>query len=324
MILRKRMMENTYFNFLLSAVRLLFIVAVLDLAAGKALRYYYFKEKVGREARASYSIDKTTADVLIFGASRAYQHYDPSIIRDSVKMSCYNTGCFGQTILYSYATLKAILKRHIPKIIILDVEVGDFKIDPDAYDRLSFLLPYYKDHEEMRSIIDMRSPFEKYKMVSSIYPFNSNVLMIAGGNSEYFIKRDKDMNGYKPETGEWIGREKIIDPQPYPLDNYKLSAYKSFIQDCQDKNIKLFVVCSPFFDEFKKQDYTISLMQRIAQNHHISFLNFINDPKFTGNNKLFKDKIHLNKKGSELYTPIVAHEIKKSLGYNHLIAKMNQ
>jgi hypothetical protein len=315
------MKRNAYLIFAYGAFRLLLIVAILDFAIGKALRYFYFREKVGREYRATFSIDKTNADILVFGASRAYQHYDPIIIQDSLKMSCYNTGCYGQSILYSYATLKAVLKRYTPKMIILDVEVGDFKVDQDAYDRLSFLLPYYKDHKEMRSVIESRGPFEKLKLVSSIYPFNSNILMIAGGNSEYFMKPDKDINGYKPGEGEWKGREEIDRPRPYALDNYKVNAYRFFIKDCENKHIKLFIVCSPLFDEFARPDYTISLMQRIAQNHHICFINFVYDRFFTGNNELFKDKIHLNEKGSKIYTTVVMHKIKESLQYHNLAAK---
>ena len=93
------------------------------------MRYFYFKETNGREYRAAYAIEKEKADVVVFGASRAYRHYVPDIIEDSLKMSCYNTGNYGHTILYSYATLKVILKRYTPKLIILDVEAEDFKVE---------------------------------------------------------------------------------------------------------------------------------------------------------------------------------------------------
>ena len=322
MTLVKRVKGNVYLYLAFRTARLLLIVALLDFAVGKILRYYYFKEKVGREYRATYAIEKTKADVLIFGASRAYQHYDPVIIRDSLKMSCYNTGSYGQSILYSYATLKAILKRYTPKIVILDVEAGDFKKDPDAYDRLSFLLPYYKDHQEMRPIIESRGSFEKLKLISSVYPFNSDLLMIAGGNTPYFIKSDKDIEGYKPATGEWKGQEEINKPAPYALDSFRLDAYKSFIKDCLDKKIKLFIACSPFFDKFESPDYTISLMKKIATDQHVCFINFTNDLFFTGKNELFKDKIHLNESGSRIYTPLIIHQIRDSLRYSNLIAEI--
>ena len=108
---------------------MLFIVFLLDFSIGKTLRYFYFKQKCGRQYRATYAIEKTTADVLIFGSSRAYHHYVPGIIEDKMQQSCYNTGSPGQSLLFNYATLKAILKRYSPKLIVLDVVPGDLRIE---------------------------------------------------------------------------------------------------------------------------------------------------------------------------------------------------
>ena len=178
MTFRDRIKKNVYLYFTAKLLLLLFIVFLLDFSIGKTLRYFYFKQECGREYRATYAIEKTTDDILIFGSSRAYHHYIPTIIEDKLKQSCYNTGSPGQFLLYNYATFKAISKRYTPKVMILDVSPDDLGVDEDSYDRLSFLLPYYKNHPEIRPIVDLKSPFEKFKLLSSIYAFNSSSILI--------------------------------------------------------------------------------------------------------------------------------------------------
>ena len=66
----------------------------------------------------------------------------------------------------------------------------------------------------------------------------------------------------------------------------------------------------PFLNDLSKQEYTVSLMEEIAKRQHISFIDFTDDPLFFCNHPdLFKDLIHLNIKGSEVFTPIVIHRI---------------
>ena len=47
------------------------IVFAGDFLIGKTLKYFYFKASSGLFQRTTYSIEKTEADILIFGSSRA-------------------------------------------------------------------------------------------------------------------------------------------------------------------------------------------------------------------------------------------------------------
>lgn len=313
MILAIKFKKNTYTFFCIKLLLLLCMVFVLDFSIGKTLRYFYFKQKTGRQFRATFAIEKTTADILIFGSSRAYHHYVPDIIEDSLKETCYNTGSPGQFLLYNYATLKAVLKRYSPKMIILDVTAGDLREERESYDRLSFLLPYYKNHEEIRSIIDLKSPFEKYKLISSIYPFNSTFLMIAGGNSEYFKKRNLEIKGYKPLLKTWTEIIEVRNSEIYKLDGIKLNIFSSFIKDCINARTKIYVVCSPSYIKYRQIDYSVSSIEKIAKKQNVEFIDFTNDSTFVNHPNLFDDPSHLNAKGSELFTRIVIGNINNRL-----------
>lgn len=300
---------NEYLCFLFKLLFFLMVVFTLDFIIGSTLRYYYFKQEVGRLYRATYSIDKTNDQVLIFGSSRAYHHYIPSMIEEKLHLSCYNMGCPGQYIIYNYAILKAVLKRHTPEIIILDIMPGELIKEKNSYDRLSFLLPYYKDHPEIRSIIHLRGPFEKYKLYSAIYPFNSSFLMIAGGNLNYFKKKKEDEKGFVALTNTWHYPIKIDQSKNYELDTVKVNMLESFISLCKESNVKLFIGCSPSYVKYEKTEYTIQVIKELSKIKQVIFFDYSNDSLYVNDNSLFDDPGHLNKKGATKFTESICKKI---------------
>lgn len=313
MTLANRIKKNSWLYFIAKLMLLVVIVFLLDFSIGHMLRYFYFKQECGRQYRATYAIEKTTADVLVFGSSRAYFHYVPDVIENKLNLTCYNTGSPGQFLLYNYATLKAILKRYSPKVIILDITPAELRVERDSYDRLAFLLPFYNKHEEIRSIVNLRSPLERFKLLSSIYAFNSSCLMIAGGNTEYFKKIAGDTKGYKPLPKVWDQPIESKKSVPYKIDSLKIDFYKAFIDACHRSGTKLFVVCSPLYEIYDKTEWTISIVEEIAKKKDTRFINFTNDTTFTNHADIFADPYHLNAKGSELFTKILMDKIKADI-----------
>jgi hypothetical protein len=309
MKLGERIKKNAYVYFTVKLLLLIGIVFILDFTIGHTLRYYFYKQECGRQYRAITAIDKTKADVLIFGSSTAYHHFIPSILAKRLDETCYNMGSPGQGILFEYAVLQAVTKRYTPKMIILDVNLREFKAGKDYYDRLSFLLPFYKDHEEMRPIIDLKSPLEKYKMLSSIYAYNSSFLIIAGGNSEYFKKKNADVDGFKPNTRVWDQPMKDYDMYAYPMDSVKIGLFKTFIEDCKKSGIKLLIVLSPKYVHFQFREYSISVIDQIAKEQNTPFIDFSSDTTFTNHRDYFDDDSHLNGHGAEVFTHVVADKL---------------
>ena len=121
----------------------------IDYVIGNVLKTFYFKQESGLQYRTTYSIDKTTADVLIFGSSTANHNYEPNAFEKGLGMSFYNAGADGSSIFYDYGILRAVLKRYKPKIAILSFEASEFFEYQNSYDELSALLPYYEDHPEI-------------------------------------------------------------------------------------------------------------------------------------------------------------------------------
>lgn len=287
------------------------LVYILDLGIGKLLQYFYFQQSSGFQYRTSFAIEKTKADILVFGSSRANHHYSPTVFEKRYNYSYYNVGRDGVPIFYHYALLKTVLNRYRPKLVILDFSRGEFDKNQYSYDRLSALLPYYSKHPEIRNIIKLRSPYENLKLISNIYPYNSSILSIAIGNLEFNKRRWEDNKGYVPlskamegtvskDTAEWTKE----------LDSLKVNIYESFIRDCVKSNIKLFIICSPYYIKFAKNDESIVIGKNIAKQYGIEFLDFSNSTTFSNKPHLFADKDHLNDNGAITFSKIILDSIK--------------
>jgi hypothetical protein len=306
-------------SLLFKTVMFLCILFILDFVFGNILRNLYSNQKPGEIYRINYSMDSTRADILIFGASRANHHYVPENFLKRMNLSCYNTGRDGQIILYNYAILKSVLKRYSPKIAILDLSRDEFATDQQSYDRLSALIPYYKTHPEVREIIDLRSPYEKFKMISHIYPYNSLIFSLIMGVIESHTKRKNvnEENGYVPLT-EPCYKHLIKDTSSgiTDLDPIKIQAFESFVKDCHKSNIELYVVVSPLLVEYLHQNVSLKIAAGIAKKYDVPMFSFTNIPIFYNNDLFASDGTHLNDKGARIFTNMVIDSIMKDQGMN--------
>ncbi len=289
----------------------LIILISLDFSIGSILRYLYFKQDSGLHYRTTYSLDSTKAELLIFGSSTANHHYNPSIFEKRMNISAYNTGRDGNTIFYNYAVFQSVIKRYIPKIAILDFNVGEFKLKDDNYDRISSLLPYYKSNPELDSIIQLKSPYEKYKLLSKIYPFNSLLFTIIIGNTDFNKTRDNinDDKGYVPLSHVWNTQISTDSELGYKLDSNKINLLKSLVEKSKNNGIQLYISISPRFIKYKGEDLSVKIVRKIANECNIPFFDFSKDTLFWKHNEYFADKFHLNNTGATVFSNKVINKI---------------
>ena len=298
----------------------IFIVVIADKGLGRILNNLYFNQKEGKIHSLNYVLSDCKADVFIFGNSRAQHHYDPRIISAALNMSCFNAGeDGGHSIIFPYAQIKIITERYSPKIIILEFSgVNNF---PGAYDRLSILLPYYKKYPEIRSLILLRSRFERIKLMSSIYQFNSDVIDI----KRFRTDLTEDYNGYIPLKNminiDLLKPESEIvrqsENRTLVADTNMVNALESIIHLCKSKNISLFIITSPNFHTVNdKQGPPSPGAERamdIIHSNQVNYLDFSFDPVFAGHPEWFSDEVHLNEVGAKIFSNMVTDSIRKIL-----------
>lgn len=293
---------NQMSRLFLKLILILSLILILDRGIGMILKHFYFRQVFGRESKVTYVIDSTVADIIILGSSRANHHYVPEVFESRFHQSCYNAGSEGNYILYSYAIFKAIVQRYSPKMLIFDVrpyELGNIKSE---YERLSLLLPYYQKHPEIKQVIDLQGPLEKFKQFSAIYSFNSMIFQIVGGNLELNKFRKQDLKGYIPLFGK-MKQEKIEtwDLSDIKIDENKVNFLKDIISTCKERGIKLVFVYSPMWI-INPESSCNNIISDLCSESGVDYIDMSNDSTFMNRTDYFEDSSHLNNTGAMVFS----------------------
>lgn len=290
------------------------VMFLLDWGLGAVLKHFYFTKKSGADYRTNNVINKTKVDVLIFGSSKAVYHYDTKIIGDSLHLTVYNAGRDLSYIYYHYALLEAALKRYSPKLIVLDTranEFQEFKYGEDR-DRINVLLPYYDSHPELHQVCLLRGPFERYKLLSRMYPYNSlilNELVELLPIARY--KKDDSQDGYIAKYGQLKGGLQAYTVND-AVDSTAALYYKKFVELCKAKKVPLVVTYSPIYQDIHADaNRNVQYVLQVCKDNNVPVLNYLRDTTFAGKPQYFYDALHLNKQGSVVYSSIIGGKLRQ-------------
>jgi hypothetical protein len=294
--------------FVVRGIVFLVILFALDFLLGSVLHKLYFLN----DNKYSYGILKTEAEVIIVGSSRAEHHYIPSVLTDSLGLTCFNMGSGGQNIYYDYGIINAILARYRPKIIIVDLMYIDYEVTTSRHntDNLSIFLPY-RNLKEIREVVNLRGATERIKLLSRVYPFNSqasNIVysILKGGDNPHLI-----MDGYIPLEGEIHLPVKKANQGIVSMADYtKVDYLKRIIDHCRSRDVRLILVKSPTYTGVDGNELASEYICNYASKSGADFWNYGQDTLFLFKKALFKDEMHLNHKGAELFSGIIAQRIR--------------
>lgn len=299
---------NKYVYFFVKCTAFIVLFFIADFALGSAFNHFYGTQKKGWDYRTKYSIENTTANILLVGSSRVQQQYNPTFFEDRLQTTCYNAGRDGETFLYQYALLQGVLNRYQPKAILLECENNMFLQHPTSYERLSCLLPYYKNHPEMRPVLQKRSPFEKLKLYSQMYPYNSLLFKIVIGNISK--GEDEDIKGYVPLMGALHEEKRQVNfNKKYIMDSLKIQLFTQLVQQCTSKHIKLYLTCSPYFSQGYGNDQSLELAKKIAQQYTVPFIDLSKGHPLLQQSNLYDDTAHVNNIGSKILSNIIVDSL---------------
>ena len=289
------------------------LIIVMDFCVGGASAFLYHNSKYGIFHRQQYVLNESTDDIIILGSSRASHHYVPSILSDSLGMSCYNAGSEGMCIYYHYAMLAAMIEReHCPQLVIYDVMNLDafetpgptFTLDA-ALDRLA---PHYGDYTCIDSLFELKGWKEKLRMQSLTYRYNSKLVQSIKCN---FIPLPED-NGYEKINGKLSDTTEFKKHDYYTgtLDENKLLYLQKLIDLTKQNHIKLVLVLSPNFYYNPSNGY--DAIKNKAEDNDIPFIDCYNELSLM-KRELFRDVMHLNDAGAHVWSSFLANILKTEL-----------
>lgn len=313
---------------IIKVLSFLLLIVITDQITGKILNHLYFSQKTGQGQNLNYILSECRADILIFGNSRAQHHYDTKIISDSLNLTCYNAGIDGgHSILMPYALIKVMLNRYTPKVIIIEFDpsfVMEYR--KSEYDRFSVLLPYYYIYPNLQPFIKKRSPFEQIKLLSGIYPYNSDIIGLIRMNTDIDANRKWIFNGYIPIKNKQMNESMVSIPIDYGTkaraDPDKIKALENIIQLCKNKGTKLFFINSPIFQAAQENVENIAgstkEVKDLLTKLKATSIDYSKDTRFIDQIALFADRLHLNENGATKYSQIIGSLLKNKVRINNI------
>lgn len=262
--------------------------------------------------------DTLNNDILIMGNSRAACSYSPQIIDTILHVDSRNIGVSGQPFGISHLRYKIYQRKNInPKMIILNIDYCELKMFNNGYEREQYY-PYVLD-KDIKKILKANS-FSWFDVYCPMYRYRGNYKLIGIGLSELFgIFHDTKGDYYKgySSSSETYDGKKL---QNMLSDNKKIESkfdieavdlFKQFCEEITEDSIQLVFCYAPLYKKLYEnldQDSIMQIYNEMSEKYSIPLLDYTTDP-MCSDTSFFKDSNHLNKKGSELFTIKLCHDI---------------
>lgn len=297
----------------------LLTVVILDLALGSLAAWLYFQPKTGLDASATHAIETSDAEILVLGSSRASHHYDCDLIQEITGLSCYNAGRDGHGLFFHDAIANAVLQRHQPSMIVLELGTRELEKSASKYNRLETLLPYVHV-DPIRERIGELDPLLAVKAKSKLYRFNSRLLPSAFHTfmGKHAIERT---NGYVPIKGQlptdWKETTKAVahvvstsDFKQRPIDPNLKESLVRILRNATEKDVTVVVVFSPTLANPFRDSESFLEIAAIAKQFDVPLWDLMTSIQAP---EKFKDPTHLNQQGAEEFSRNIANRLKERI-----------
>ena len=297
-------------RFLKTIILFAVFASAIDFAFGALFPFLREKAKGGRTQEEYYIAEECESEILILGSSRALHHYIPSIIQESLGLTCYNCGKDGMGSLLAYARYSMITDRYNPKLIIYDVAPAfDYSTGEDNTKYLGTLKPFYYKDCVKKIIAAYSEPDARLLMNSQMYRNNSCILSCL---IDCFIYRHYSDNGYQPIYGKIENKDSknsvMMEDETLEIDWEKIKLIEEMIQDCKSHNIAFVFVMSPVYGG-QYSNRKLQPVIDLATKYEIPFLDFSDAEEIVNDYTYFQDRTHMNDSGARIYSKIVADAI---------------
>jgi len=264
--------------------------------------------KRGREYNISKSVKTAAPELLFIGASQCQGNYNTEIFETTLGKTAFNAGMGAQHIDYQVVVLNEILKRKQPDIIVWDFDPKLFSEDNSVWLK-SELNPYYNYSNDIKLTLEAVDPFMRLKHLIFSYRFNSLPLEFL----YYNLGRMDTNEGYVPYSCRKIQGMETVDSSSFKGKGSdtkrKIELMKKTLSDMKSQLIEVYVVVSPMHKEIEYPIWGIQEMKNICENLDVKFYNFSQLDGIYNRSELFRDHIHLCKKGSDIYSRHVAKKL---------------
>ena len=286
---------------------------------------YYISEKAKNNHEDPGEIEvwndiyngEINAYVAIYGSSRAWVHINPNILEDSLNIKAYNFGMDGQNFWLQYLRNKEYLKYNKPpKVIIVSVDVFSLAKRKDLYG-LNQFLPYMLWNNDIKNYTSSYNGFsleDYYLPLIRYYGSTRGSASVIKPSSNEGLYRNKGYKGMERQWNNDLAKAKL-EKKHYSIkiDSNTISLFNKFLSECKLNDITVILVYTPEYIDgqnfVKNREEIIKIYNDYSNKYDLLFLDY-SDDYLCAQKEYFYNASHLNKKGSEIFTRKLAHDLK--------------
>ncbi len=288
------------------------LLAITEIGFNFFVQYSLKYQSSGGYYKLLHTLYSTEAEVIGVGSSVAEVTLNPSIMADSLGLTCWNGGRGSQLIQYFLCVQEKVLERYKPDFVIQFMQPHDLE-SPLTYDSIRQLKPLTKQDKSIRKYLYPESPFQQFLLNSSLWANNSNIFYLMYALINRGPNRGNDTCGQKPIYGTYRSPLSDVAPIVYSMNEIvpdTATQFDKLVKTYVDSGCELFIVICPYFETDCLNSPTIEWIYEQERNYpNVHFLNYWNDPRYIGKREYYYDFIHLNNIGADLLTRDIAHEI---------------
>ena len=263
---------------------------------------------------------KINSEILVYGTSRARAHINPKILEDSLHSSVYNLGIDGYTFNMEYCRHELVMNYNAkPKYIIQTLDYHMLGKIENLYQYEQFY-PYI-DNPIILSTIKKYNGFNWFDYNLPLVRYYGSTKQIISAANILFRSSHNKGNRYKGFHNmdiNWTGDfEKVKAKNIYiyqTIENESLRLFEGYLKDMQMRNIKVIFVYTPEYIEGQRfvanRDEIMNLYNKISIKYEIPLLDYSSN-SICLKKQYFLNAEHLNLKGSNLFSKMLAVDLKK-------------
>lgn len=264
---------------------------------------------------------KLGTDLVINGSSKALVHFSPAILDSVLNVNSYNLALDGTEFLVQNTQYNLLLKHNKPpKYVIQTVSSGTLVKNIEIRNQVQFA-PYI-NVSEVRNLAKKYEGFECYDYYMPFVRYTGEYEQIVDGCASAFglhLKNTAKYKGYAPRVAQWDSsfaefKEMNSKGIRWDFDSLSISLFRQFLEANKQKGIQVFLVYPPTYYEFHSyltnRQGILAFYKNTADEYDVPFLDY-SDCYLSRDKSLFYNSQHLNKTGAELFTHLVAEDIKK-------------
>ena len=266
---------------------------------------------------AIYS-DTLQCDAVVMGSSRGQVQYDVHIIDSLAGLNCYNISVDGRCIDAEVVIYNAY-RHHAqkPRVIIQNIDWGTLQMS-NGYEREQYL-PYLN----MDDLYDQIHENEGFNWADRWLPLvryaGYHELIKEGlGLNAKMARPNNFYKGYISVEAPWDGSAfRQIDTLAFTCNPDAVAIFDNYLAQCRKEGIHVVMVYAPFYIGATRKmgpavDSMFALYQSFADRYGCDILNYTYD-SISFDTLNFYNASHLNRRGAELFSTKLAHDLKNIL-----------